>query len=315
YDIFFGEPSTDLPRQPEEPPRWMRTPIQVLVLTCLVVGIVPAVSIGPSLAAAAIPVVGMPLPRSSLAVWHGISLPLVMSFVAVVGGIVGYVWLRKCQAQGRCQTTPLLDRFNGRHLFEGVLLGLTRGSRAFLRLVGTRRLQTQLFLVIAVALLLALLASRGIPLEWGDRARLPASQPFVLLWVIGMVCAVGAAIMAKFHRLVAITLMGGVGLMTCLTFAWFSAPDLALTQIVVEVVTTTLFLLALRWLPMRRQDFSVRITLKDKARRSRDRLLSIGAGSGLAALSYALLTRPAPNSISPFFLDKALPEGGGTNAV
>jgi len=121
--------------------------------------------------------------------------------------------------------------------------------------------------------------------------------------------------MAKFHRLVAITLMGGVGLMTCLTFAWFSAPDLALTQIVVEVVTTTLFLLALRWLPMRRQDFSVRITLKDKARRSRDLLLSIGAGSGLAALSYALLTRPAPNSISPFFLDKALPEGGGTNVV
>src|SRR5690606_28124040 len=67
YDIFFGEPSTDLPRQPEEPPRWMRTPIQVLVLTCLVVGIVPAVSIGPSLAAAAIPVVGMPLPTYSLA--------------------------------------------------------------------------------------------------------------------------------------------------------------------------------------------------------------------------------------------------------
>ena len=43
------------------------------------------------------------------------------------------------------------------------------------------------------------------------------------------------------------------GLMTCLTFAWFSAPDLALTQIAVEVVTTVLLLLGLRWMPRRIQ--------------------------------------------------------------
>src|SRR3546814_13490499 len=92
-------------------------------------------------------------------------------------------------------------------------------------------LQPQLFAVIAIGLVLALLAARGVPLEWGNRARLPPSQSFVLLWIIGMVCAVGAAAMAKFHRPVAITLMGGAGLVPCLTFAWFAAPDLALTQI------------------------------------------------------------------------------------
>src|SRR5690606_16927092 len=95
----------------------------------------------------------------------------------------------------------------------------------------------------------------------------------------------------------------------------FSAPDLALTQIVVEVVTTTLFLLGLRWLPMRISDIPVRVTPRDRARRTRDLVLAIGAGSGLAALSYAMLTRPAPHSISPFFLDRALPDGGGTNVV
>ena len=46
-------------------------------------------------------------------------------------------------------------------------------------------------------------------------------------------------------------MVGGVGLVTCLTFAWFSAPDLALTQIAVEVVTLVLILLGLRWLPRR----------------------------------------------------------------
>ncbi len=315
YDIFFGPPSTDLPRHPEEPPRWMRIPMELLVLSCLIVGVAPARSIGPSLAAAARPVVGGELPDYSLAVWHGFNVPFVMSLVAVSTGVAGYLWLRKHQERGRFADPPLIARFNGRRVFEIALLVLTRWARRALRLVSTRRLQTQVATIIAVTLVAALLAARGVPLAWGDRARLSASPAFVLLWIIGAVCAVGAAVMAKFHRLAAITLMGGAGLVTCVTFAWFSAPDLALTQIVVEVVTTTLFLLGLRWLPMRQRDVRVETTLRDRARRARDLLLALGAGSGLAALSYALLTRPAPHSISPFFLSRALPEGGGSNVV
>lgn len=315
YDIFFGAPATDLPRRPEEAPRWMRTPIQFLVLTCLVVGIAPAISIGPSLAAAARPVVGGTLPAYSLAVWHGFTWPLFMSFIAIGGGIAGYLWLRERLARGRFQDAPILGRLNGRQLFENLLLGVTRWSRAVLRIASTQRLQPQVFALITVAILLGLLAARDLPFTWGDRHRLAPSYPFVLLWIIGMVCAVGAASLAKFHRLVAITLMGGAGLVTCLTFAWFSAPDLALTQIVVEIVTTTLLLLGLRWLPMRRQDAESRLSITDKARRGRDLVLAVAAGSGLAALSFALLTRPAPQSISPFFLSQALPEGGGTNVV
>ena len=319
--IFFGPPSPDLPRQPEDPPRWMRVPVELLVIACLVVGVVPAMSIGPALATAARPVVGGVLPQYSLALWHGFTLPLLMSLVAVAGGSAGYFWVRGQVARGRFQAAALAERFsslaeqfNGGRLFDLAMAGLTRRSRSALRFVATRRFQPQAFTIIAVALVLALLAVRGLPVGWGDRPRLPASYAFVLWWIIGMVCAVGAAVMAKFHRLVAITLMGGAGLVTCLTFAWFSAPDLALTQIVVEVVTTILFLLGLRWLPIR-QTLPNRITARDWARRGRDLLLALAAGSGLAALSYAVLTRPAPRSISPFFIGRALPEGGGTNIV
>jgi multicomponent K+:H+ antiporter subunit A len=315
YDIFFGPPSTDLPRQPGEPARWMRIPIELLVVGCLIVGIAPAMSIGPLLAAAARPVVGGALPAYSLAVWHGFNAPVVMSLVAISGGIVGYLWLRQQWKRGRFDNPPGIERLNGRRLFECTVVGLTRLSRAALRIAGTRRLQSQMFAIAGVTFLLALSSSRGAPLLWGDRERLPASAAFVLLWVVGMVCAVGAAVQARYHRLVAITLMGGAGLVTCLTFMWFSAPDLALTQIIVEVVTTVLFLLGLRWLPMRREDEPRRQRMRDKARRARDLLLAVGTGSGLAALSYAMLTRPAPHSISPFFLRRSLPEGGGANVV
>ncbi|HEU5074926.1 MAG TPA: monovalent cation/H+ antiporter subunit A [Polyangiaceae bacterium] len=315
YDIFFGPPSIDLPRQPEEAPRWMRTPVELLVLCCLVVGVVPDLAVGSALAAAARPVVGGVLPAYDLRVWHGFSAPLLMSIVALVGGIAGYLWLYRQQSRGRLLEAPFVARFDARHMFEAALVGLTRFARKALRFVSTRRLQTQAFTIVAVALALALFAARGVPLAWGDRERLPASHAFVVFWIIGMGCALGAAVMAKFHRLVAITLMGGAGLVTSLTFLWFSAPDLALTQLVVEVVTTILFLLGLRWLPMRLEEAEHRVTLSDRARRARDLLLAIGAGGGLATLSYAMLTRPAPQSIAPFFLSRALPEGGGTNVV
>ncbi|MFK8838929.1 hydrogenase subunit MbhD domain-containing protein, partial [Klebsiella michiganensis] len=78
------------------------------------------------------------------------------------------------------------------------------------------------------------------------------SPAFALMWLIGGACAVGAAWQAKYHRFAALAMLGGAGLVTCLTFAWLSAPDLAVTQLLVEVVTTVLLLLGLRWLPQRR---------------------------------------------------------------
>ena len=313
YGIFSGPPATDLPRPPEEPPRWMRIPVELLVLTCLVVGVVPSVSIGPSLAIAARPVVGT-LPVYSLALWHGINAPLGMSLAAIVGGIVVYRWLRLQQQRGRFAHPPLTQTLNGKRLFESTLVGITRLARQTLRLVAPQRLQAQLFALVAVALLLAVLSSWSVPLRWGDRARLPTSPAFALLWIIGTVCAFGVAAKAKYHRMVALTLLGGAGLVTCLTFVWFSAPDLALTQLVVEVVTAILFLLGLRWLPMRIKVAS-RVASRDWLRRARDLVLAVSVGAGLSALSFAMLTRPAPHSISPFFLRHALPGGGGANVV
>ncbi|MGV3710850.1 MAG: monovalent cation/H+ antiporter subunit A [Gemmatimonas sp.] len=315
FDIFFGPPSTDLPREPEEPPRWMRIPVDLLVLVCLIVGIIPSMSVGPLLAAAAQPVVGGVLPAYSLALWHGFNAPLAMSAIAIVAGVLGYLWIRPRQERGMFDNPPVAEWFNGRRLFEDTLTRWTGFSRFALQIVGTRRMQSQMFVMIAVAVVLGVVSSQTVPLSWGDRSRLPSNPAFVLLWIIGAACAVGAAIKAKYHRLVALTLLGGAGLVTCLTFVWFSAPDLALTQLVVEVVTAMLFLLGLRWLPMRNKDAQPPLTLRDRGRRTRDFVLAVSAGSGLAALSYAMLTRAAPQSISPFFISRALSEGGGANVV
>jgi multicomponent K+:H+ antiporter subunit A len=145
---------------------------------------------------------------------------------------------------------------------------------------------------------------------------LPFSPMFAMTWFIGAVCALGAAWQAKFHRLASVMLASGAGLVCCITYIWFSAPDLALTQLTVEVVTTVLILLGLRWLPMRTAlPEPARTRLRPWGRRGRDLLIAAVAGSGMAALSWTVMSRSFPQSMSPFFLEHALPEGGGTNVV
>lgn len=316
-DVFFGPAATDLPHTPHEPPRWMRAPVELLVLACLVVGMFPAQAVGPLLAAAALPVVGGTLPQYSLAIWHGWNAPMVMSLIAMSGGILFYLLLRKQLKAGRFPHPPFVHRLDGKRLFEQSQILMMRLARRFEHRVSTRRLQAQLFMLVLVALLAGLLPMISHGLSWGDRPKIPGSGVFVILWLIAIACALGAAWQAKYHRLAALTMVSICGLMTCITFVWFSAPDLALTQLVVEVVTTVLILLGLRWLPRRIEEVSplpgsIR---RARVRRVRDLLLSILVGGGMALLSYAMLTRPTPNDISSFYLSRALPEGGGSNVV
>jgi len=317
HGAFFGPPPTGLPRKPHEPPRWMLVPVALLVLACLVVGIVPAVTIGPLLDVAVHAVLGQDTPAYSLTIWHGFTFPLLMSLIALVGGAVLYVALRKYLSRGT-GGPPFLHRLDSQRIFDRLVVSLSwRVARAGVNRLGTNRLQPQLRLLVCVAIVAALgpLYQQG--LRAGDLAASDIDPTFALLWTIGVVCALGAAQQAKFHRLAALILMGGAGLVTCITFAWFSAPDLALTQLLVEIVTTVLLLLGLRWLPKRFENAGSRPrpTVSARMRRLRDLAIAVVAGSGLSALAYAVMTRPMPESISRYFIERAYTHGGGTNVI
>ena len=116
------------------------------------------------------------------------------------------------------------------------------------------------------------------------------------LWAVGMVCAVAAAWSARDHRLSALILMGGTGLVTCMSFIWLSAPDLAVTQLLVEIVTTALILLGLRWLPKREGLPPRKPDAMARYRRTRDLLIAVLSGTGLAGLAYFAMLMPRPPS-------------------
>ncbi|MGF9756237.1 monovalent cation/H+ antiporter subunit A [Microvirga sp. 0TCS3.31] len=317
HGVFFGPPATDLPRTPHEPPHWMRFPVEFLVLACLLVGIVPAMTIGPFLATAVRSVLGPDTPPYSLAIWHGFNDPLLMSMIALVGGILLYWLLQRHFVKG-IDGPPLVRRLKGQRIFERVLVTLSwKWARSLERLFGTQRLQPQLRLLVGFAVLAALWPLYRQGIETGPRPGTAFDPAFLLLWIVGGLCAIGAAYQAKYHRLAAMVLLGGAGLVTCITFVWFSAPDLAITQLLVEIVTTVLILLGLRWLPKRFRIVGegLSLDLQARVRRARDLMLAAAAGAGMTLIVYAMLTRPLPASVSRYFVENAYAEGGGRNIV
>jgi multicomponent K+:H+ antiporter subunit A len=96
--------------------------------------------------------------------------------------------------------------------------------------------------------------------------------------------------------------------MVSVAFTRFSAPDLALTQLTVEVVTIVLLMLALFFLPHRTPKESTSL------RMVRDVGIASAVGVIIGSICYAIMTRPL-NSISQFFVENAKIGGGGTNVV
>lgn len=316
HGVFFGPAPTQLDRVPHEPPTLMRRPIEILVLACLIVGIIPGITIAPFLAAAVVSVTGPDTPYYSLSVWHGFNVPLAMSAIALVGGALLY-WALYGYLQRGIEGPPLIRNLRGQRIFERVLTTVSwKWAKTLERHLGTRRLQPQLALMIVFAI-----AAAAIPLSRGIGALgappTPMDPAFAIIWLIGICCAVAASYQAKFHRLVALVLMGATGIVTCITFVWFSAPDLALTQLLVEIVTTVLILLGLRWLPKRVAFSGDSVALiKVRTRRVRDLTIAIVAGLGMAFMAYAVMTRPVlTGGIGDFFLENAYKLGGGTNVV
>ncbi len=308
-DVFFGPPATGLPRTPQEPPHWMRFPIELLVVVCLVVGIVPNYTIGPFLNVAVAAVLGPEAPKFDLAVWHGFTLPVLMSVIALAGGTLIYALLRRYGLD----RLGLAGRMKGDQVPED---RIGASARYLVGVLGTRRLQPQLRVLVCVAFLAGSWPLVGRSLLPETLHLTPIDIAFALVWIIGIVCALATAQQAKYHRLAALILMSGAGLATCITFIYLSAPDLALTQLLVEVVTMVLILLGLRWLPKRYGEGLPPTARSTLVRRYVDLTIALVVGAGLALVAFAVMTRPPPaDGIAGYFLERADSEGGGRNVV
>jgi multicomponent Na+:H+ antiporter subunit A len=291
-----GVPDTEL----EPTPAPIVGPVAVLAVACLVLGFAGAwlTDLFAGYDHQFAPDGG----HATLALWHGVTPALVLSLIAIAGGIGGFAW------QQRLAAVPAAPRWMP-SAERGYEWAMRTTDRLSVEVTGrTQRGSLPFYLG---SILVVVLAVPGSMLIVGGR------WPSNLVWfddgaqVLACAVLVAAAVIAvrSRRRLKAVLLAGVTGYATAVLFLLHGAPDLALTQVLVETVTLVLFVLVLRRLPAH---FSSRPFLASRSLRV---LLGALAGTFVAGLAAVAAGARVGSPVSDAFADAAVSYGGGRNIV
>ncbi|MGZ8178408.1 Na+/H+ antiporter subunit A [Williamsia sp. SKLECPSW1] len=178
-----------------------------------------------------------------LAIWHGFTPALGLTAIVVVGGVTTFVVLRARRRRLGFTTPPL---GNADRIYDAVLRGADVASLALTRVTQTGSLPVTQGVVMVTLVVTPLVA-----LFLGNRNRLSVAgfdSPIQIIIGVIMVAAAIAATILR-NRLAATLIVGITGYSCGMIFAFYGAPDLALTQFLVETLSLVIFVLVLRKLP------------------------------------------------------------------
>lgn len=303
FHVFTGPERDDYPHHPHDPGFGMWAGPALLTVLVVLIGLFPNTMAGWLVDASASAVTGES-EHVHLALWHGLNAALIMSLIAIAGGII--LLRRHEPALKSWESAP---RPEAKVIFDTIVQASVLAGRWITDKFNNGSMPRALSFFTLTSLFAGTLA-------WytGDagpltRPMLPVGPVPFIGWLLAMF-ATGSMVFFHRVRLLALVLIAIVGLITSIFFTYFSAPDLALTQISVEVVTVILLLLALNFLPKR--------TLIETSthRRGWDACIATLAGLGFGGLCYAILRRDfAFDSISGYMLENSHKLGGGDNVV
>ncbi len=299
---FFGELKVT-PQQAHEssPGMWLGSGI--LAAAGLIIGINPNlisnVIISPTVAAVlnrAVPV--------ELAIWHGFNTALALSVVSIVAGLLIYfAWERLRGATSLKNSLPMLDATK---IYNQSLVALHRMASLLTDALQSGYLRIYLLIIVVTTIALTLytlLVFVTIPPIF---IRLEAHFYEVFIALMILMAAI-AAVRSK-TRIGAIVALGVVGTGVALIFILFGAPDLALTQFLIETLTVILLVLVIYHLPR----FA---TITKKPARVRDVIIAIGFGALMTTLVLVAASIDFEPEISNFYAERSLTGAHGRNIV
>jgi len=293
------------PAKPHDPGPGLWLPPAILVVLVVAIGVAPFLA-EPFVKLVTASVLGTAavVPEYDIKIWHGVNVPLYMSIVAIVGGLIMLALFKPLSAAWEATPRP-----EAKSIFDSIIAAVVMWARWLIH-----PLHNGAFTRYAMIATIAILAAGYHAWITGTvgaatRTVQPVGWVEVAGWAMLAAATVGLAALHH-NRLLALILIGIVGLMVSVGFVFLSAPDLAMTQITVEVVTIILLLLALNFLPNTTPEES------PLWKRARDMVVAGVGGLATMALAYHYLLRDAVTApISEFHLANSYKGGGGTNVV
>ncbi|GAA0442865.1 Na+/H+ antiporter subunit A [Lentibacillus halophilus] len=305
FGTFGGQKQLDkLPKRPHEAPVGMLIAPLVLVLGVIIIGLFPNAFNGAFIAHAAESVAGTEVIKE-ITFWHGFgSTAFQMSLVVVAAGIL----LVSTRRKWSMIYSFVPGRASANHIYDAAIAQLDNGSRHINTFIMTGSLRRYMAIILGTVFLITfgfMLATGGFTIDFSNLADVTITEIAVVLVIIA--AAVGT-IFTK-HNLGAILVAGVVGYGVSLLFVIYRAPDLALTQLVVETISVALFLLCFYHLPKLRNE-------KPQVRtRWINGTVSIGFGALMTLIGISAHSSDWFSSISDYFLETSHSLGGGDNVV
>jgi multicomponent K+:H+ antiporter subunit A len=302
WDTFLGK-SRDANLHPHEAPPAMLLSAALPALFSLAVGLLPEPQQLAQFLANAARMAYNDQVKVSLALWTGISVPLVLSGVAVSGGIVLFV------ARQRVRTLQVRvnERLSFNTLYAATLELVDRAGYLATRLQ-SGMLRTYLATILLGMLALVLWFTRlspglsGMPLSGPG---LSGGDGMAWLRVFALLATVTAAAstIALQRDFSAIVALGASGLGIAVLMALEPAPDVALVQVVVDILAMVILVLALTRLPRVQRRRAQTLALQhEKLSLLRDGLIALVGGAVVAIVTLVgLTTRPRQSLVTPFY--------------
>ena len=239
-----------------------------------------------------------------LTLWHGFNLSLALSALSVAGGLAIYARLDLVlYALSRLEITSW---WGPQNWYSLLLTGMNVVAQRQTQLLQSGYLRYYLMIIIVTTLALA-----GSKLfNAVDAARFTASfDAWFHEWVIAglIVMAAFTATVAR-SRLAAVAALGVVGYGVALVFVLFGAPDLAMTQFMIETLTVILFVLVFYHLPR----FAI---LSAHLGIARDAVLALALGGLITTIVLIGSGIQLYPKISDYFIENSLALGHGRNIV
>lgn len=246
-----------------------------------------------------------------LAPWHGFNLPLVLSAVTIALGALA-VWIRTRNGNA-IPVTGARCQWGTERLYLMGMSGLERRCAAFSSAAQHGYLRLYLFTVLlgVMALVWPLLYRHAAPLggmlvAWAGRG-IQETRWHEWALLLTMVMAIGATVHAR-TRLGAVTALGVVGYVIAMIFVLFGAPDLAMTQFVIETLTVILIALTFSHLPPFRDLSPTWVRLRDLA-------FAVMGGAAMTVLTLVALGARRQESVAGYYLAHSYDLAHGKNVV
>jgi multicomponent Na+:H+ antiporter subunit A len=281
----------------------MVVPPLVLAGLGLLLGLAPGLSdrwlISPGAAA-----LGADPSLAKLTLWHGFTPVLALSGLTLVLGAGFFRWRLRLRAAagalgGLGGMTPTA-------IYEFLLDGVLRGAKFLTNWIQNGQLRVYVRVTLAAGTVLILYAVARSTGKFETNTRVPAGA-FDTAVVLVMCVAAGAAVVAR-SRLTAILCLGGVGYSVVLLFVAFGAPDLAITQLLVETLTVVMFSFVILKLPQIRY-------ITRRGERQWDGLVAVLAGLAMTLVVWKSMHIQVHDPISPGMVERSATEAYGRNVV